>query len=237
MRAISATLSGVNLSHRSNLQFTGILLSGHQHGSPPFNVAGPLISCLTFGVHSTTPLPGDHSSPYGGKGRLDFGSDHGQAGSNPKVRVVDQPPTTAPSYNSELATGFEFKTGMLHEKTNCFDSERRHRSDDNCASAWVMYVRPFTRVAAIDDFHFRSGEVMPELRLHYYSAGQPLRDAQGHVTNAVMIVHPTTVEGGWYLRNKAFVGELFGPGQVLDANRYYIIAPDAIRPWQIEQAE
>src|SRR5260370_8299868 len=30
----------------------GILLSGHQHCSPPFNVAGPLISCLTFGAHS-----------------------------------------------------------------------------------------------------------------------------------------------------------------------------------------
>src|SRR5207237_4697417 len=47
------TLSGVDLPHHSYLQFTGILLSGHQHGSPPFNVAGPLISCLTFGVHSS----------------------------------------------------------------------------------------------------------------------------------------------------------------------------------------
>src|SRR5256886_9010540 len=46
------TLSGVDLPHHSYLQLTGILLSGHQHGSPPFNVAGPLISCLTFGVHS-----------------------------------------------------------------------------------------------------------------------------------------------------------------------------------------
>jgi homoserine O-acetyltransferase/O-succinyltransferase len=69
---------------------------------------------------------------------------------------------------------------------------------------------------------------MPELRLHYYTMGHAVRDAQGHVTNAVMIVHPTTVEGGWYLRTKAFAGELFGPGQLLDANRYYIIAPDAI---------
>src|SRR5256886_2458030 len=51
------TLSGVDLPHHSYLQFTGILLSGHQHGSPPFNVAGPLISCLTFGVHSKCPLP------------------------------------------------------------------------------------------------------------------------------------------------------------------------------------
>jgi hypothetical protein len=38
--------------HRGDLQFTGILLSGHQHNSPPFNVAGPLTWCLTFGVHS-----------------------------------------------------------------------------------------------------------------------------------------------------------------------------------------
>jgi homoserine O-acetyltransferase len=80
----------------------------------------------------------------------------------------------------------------------------------------------------VHEFHFRSGEAMPQLRLHYYTLGQPVRDAQGHVANAVMIVHPTTVEGGWYLRNKAFGGELFGRGQLLDANRYYIIAPDAI---------
>ena len=47
------TFSGVDLAHRSQLQFTGILLSGHQHCSPPFNVAGPLIACLIFGVHSS----------------------------------------------------------------------------------------------------------------------------------------------------------------------------------------
>src|SRR5580698_3329977 len=48
--------SGVDLAHRSQLQFTGIFLSGHQHCSPPFNVAGPLIACLIFGVHSMLPL-------------------------------------------------------------------------------------------------------------------------------------------------------------------------------------
>src|SRR5439155_20064796 len=57
------TLSGVDLPHHSYLQFTGILLSGHQHGSPPFNVAGPLISCLTFGVHSTNAVPSPAPHP------------------------------------------------------------------------------------------------------------------------------------------------------------------------------
>lgn len=78
------------------------------------------------------------------------------------------------------------------------------------------------------EFHFRSGETLPELRLHYRTLGQPVRDAKGHVTNAIMIVHATTADGEWYLTNKAFAGELFGPGQLLDATHYYIIAPDAI---------
>src|SRR5436853_1274574 len=47
------TLSGVDLPHCGDLQFPGILLSGHKHCSPPFNVICPLISCLTFGVHSS----------------------------------------------------------------------------------------------------------------------------------------------------------------------------------------
>jgi len=37
------------------------------------------------------------------------------------------------------------------------------------------------------DFKFRSGESLPELRLHYMALGKPARDAQGRVTNAVLI--------------------------------------------------
>src|SRR6516164_7176918 len=52
-RHLGHTLSRVELAHDGNLQFAGILLSGHKHCSPPFNVIGPLNSCLTFGVQST----------------------------------------------------------------------------------------------------------------------------------------------------------------------------------------
>src|SRR6516162_2134834 len=51
-RHLGHTLSRVELAHDGNLQFAGILLSGHKHCSPPFNVIGPLNSCLTFGVQS-----------------------------------------------------------------------------------------------------------------------------------------------------------------------------------------
>ncbi len=77
------------------------------------------------------------------------------------------------------------------------------------------------------DFHFKSGETLPELRLHYTTLGTPVRDAQGHVTNAVLILHGTGGSGGQFLRPQ-FANELFKPGQLLDAARYYIVLPDGI---------
>ena len=79
----------------------------------------------------------------------------------------------------------------------------------------------------IQDFEFGSGEVLPELNLHYTTIGQPLRDDSGIVRNAVLIMHGTTGRGGGFLSER-FAGALFGPGQLLDAERYYIILTDAI---------
>lgn len=78
------------------------------------------------------------------------------------------------------------------------------------------------------NFHFNSGDVLSEVRLHYRTVGHPVRDANGHVTNAVMIVHGTGGSGAWFLRDESFAGELFRHGQLLDADRYYIILPDAL---------
>ena len=77
------------------------------------------------------------------------------------------------------------------------------------------------------DFHFKSGEMLPELRLHYLSFGTPVRDANGKVTNSVMLLHGTTGSGSQFF-NQQFAGVLFGPGQLLDASRYYIVMPDNI---------
>jgi len=76
------------------------------------------------------------------------------------------------------------------------------------------------------DFHFRSGEVLPELRLHYTTLGTPVRDAQGTVQNAVVILHGTTGSGANYL-SPAFQ-TLYFPGQPLDLSRWYVILPDSI---------
>jgi homoserine O-acetyltransferase len=78
------------------------------------------------------------------------------------------------------------------------------------------------------DFQFKSGEKMAELRLHYTTLGAPTRDAAGHVNNAVIVMHGTTGSGHPFATNAGFAGELFGKGQPLDIEKYYIILPDAI---------
>jgi homoserine O-acetyltransferase len=79
----------------------------------------------------------------------------------------------------------------------------------------------------IRDFHFASGETLPELRLHYTTYGKPRRDAHGKVDNAVLILHGTG-GSGHSLINEHFAGVLFGKGQILDSSKYYIILPDGI---------
>jgi len=79
----------------------------------------------------------------------------------------------------------------------------------------------------VHDFHFQSGETLPELRLHYTTLGKPVKDASGRTTNAVLVLHGTGGNGRGFLL-PIFAGVLFGPGQLLDATRYYIILPDGI---------
>jgi len=77
------------------------------------------------------------------------------------------------------------------------------------------------------DFHFKSGETLPELRMHYMTLGKPVHDANGRVTNAVLILHGTGGSGRQFLAPQ-FADVLFGPGQLLDTNRYFVILPDNI---------
>lgn len=79
----------------------------------------------------------------------------------------------------------------------------------------------------LHNFQFRSGESLPELRLHYATLGKPVRDAQGHTSNAVLILHGTGGTGHQFLAAQ-FAGVLFGPGQLLDVTRYFIVLPDGI---------
>src|SRR6202451_4330049 len=70
------------------------------------------------------------------------------------------------------------------------------------------------------DFRFHGGEVMPELRLHYTTIGEP-------GGQPVLVLHGSGGDAKRMLKAE-FAGQLFGAGQPLDASKYYIIIPDSI---------
>ncbi len=91
----------------------------------------------------------------------------------------------------------------------------------------TSYPAPVQGDFVVNDFTFTTGETLPQLKLHYMTIGTPQRDAKGVVRNAVLIMHGTGGTGRQFLA-PYFADVLFGPGQLLDATRYYIILPDGI---------
>ena len=91
----------------------------------------------------------------------------------------------------------------------------------------VTWPTPHEGDYIVHDFHFQSGETMPEVRMHYTTLGKPVKDAAGHTTNAVLVLHGTGGSGTGFLR-PIFAGVLFSPGGLLEASKYFIILPDNV---------
>jgi homoserine O-acetyltransferase/O-succinyltransferase len=89
------------------------------------------------------------------------------------------------------------------------------------------YPAPTPGNFVVKDFTFKSGEKLAEVKLHYYTLGKPQKDASGKVRNAVLILHGTGGSGRQFL-SPNFGGVVFGPGQLLDVTKYFIILPDNI---------
>jgi homoserine O-acetyltransferase len=95
------------------------------------------------------------------------------------------------------------------------------------AIAQTNYPKPVESDYVAKDFVFQSGEKLAELRLHFATVGEPKKDTQGNINNAILIMHGTTGSSKDLL-NDRFAGHLFGSGMVLDAAKYYIIFTDGI---------
>ena len=91
----------------------------------------------------------------------------------------------------------------------------------------ATYPTPAEHDFLVRDFHFASGETLPEVRIHYVTFGTPARDEKGAVRNAVLILHGTGGSSQQFL-NDHFAGVLFAPGGLLDASRYFIVIPDNV---------
>ncbi len=88
------------------------------------------------------------------------------------------------------------------------------------AASAQSYPPPKEGTWIAKDFKFHTGEVLPELKLHYTTVGNPTGEP-------VLVLHGTSQSGSAML-SPAFAGELFGPGQPLDAAKYFLILPDGI---------
>jgi len=88
-------------------------------------------------------------------------------------------------------------------------------------------LQPKTGDFVLNNYKFDSGETLPELKIHYVTLGQPRKDANGHVANAVLILHGTGGSHTQFL-GRAFGGVLFCKGQLLDADKYFIVIPDNV---------
>jgi homoserine O-acetyltransferase len=89
------------------------------------------------------------------------------------------------------------------------------------------YPTPVQGDFVMRDFKFQSGESLAELKLHYVTFGTPVKNREGYVTNAVLVLHGTGGNHAQFLRPQ-FAGTLFGKGQLLDAEKYFIVIPDNI---------
>jgi homoserine O-acetyltransferase len=89
-----------------------------------------------------------------------------------------------------------------------------------CVVGAADYPAPKQGNFIAKDFKFHTGETMSELRLHYTTVGEP-------TGQSVLVLHGSGGSAATML-TAGFAGELFGPGQPLDASKYYIIIPDAV---------
>ena len=93
------------------------------------------------------------------------------------------------------------------------------------------FPKPVEGDFVVRDFKVNAGPTLSELRIHYRTLGKPIRGADGKVANAVLVLHGTTGAGSNFVEGtgaQLFAGELFGKGQLLDSDRYFLVLPDGI---------
>jgi homoserine O-acetyltransferase/O-succinyltransferase len=91
----------------------------------------------------------------------------------------------------------------------------------------ASFPEPVTGDFVLKGFRFATGETLPKVRIRYRTIGTLRRGGNGAATNAVLLLHGTTGTGNGFL-SQNFAGVLFGPGQLLDASKYFLILPDGL---------
>jgi homoserine O-acetyltransferase len=111
-----------------------------------------------------------------------------------------------------------------HMLSNTLPAPSTTTADGDTTARWPLTNSGFHMV---DEFEFSNGERLKELRLHYKTLGCLRRDSTGRALNAVLIMHGTGGSSEQFLKD-IFAGQLFNPGQPLDAQKYYVVLRDGV---------
>jgi homoserine O-acetyltransferase len=93
------------------------------------------------------------------------------------------------------------------------------------AQIWAQGFDVKPQYFTVNDFKLKSGQVLPEMKVEYGTLGTPQKDAAGNIVNAVVWCH------GWsgsYIQGTTFYKKVFGPGNPMDPNKFFIIFPTAL---------
>jgi homoserine O-acetyltransferase len=93
------------------------------------------------------------------------------------------------------------------------------------AQVWAQGFGVKPEYFTIKDFKLKSGAVLPEMKVEYATLGTPKKDASGNIVNAVIWCH------GWsgsYIQGTGTYTKIFGPGNPMDPNKFFIIFPTAL---------
>src|SRR5207245_8486124 len=67
----------------------------------------------------------------------------------------------------------------------------------------TKWLNDYEGAFIVRNYVFRSGETLPELKLHYRTLGTPKRGAAGKITNGVLLLQGNTGTGANWLRARA----------------------------------
>ena len=79
----------------------------------------------------------------------------------------------------------------------------------------------------IRNIEFDGGQTLAQARINYVTLGTPQHDSNGHINNAVLLIHGTA--SSWHMyAEKWWSSHMYGPGQPLDLRNTFIIISDNI---------
>ncbi|MBD2424092.1 alpha/beta fold hydrolase [Cyanobium sp. FACHB-13342] len=83
------------------------------------------------------------------------------------------------------------------------------------------------RLHLIRKIEFNNGQTLAPARINYVTLGTPQHDLDGHITNAILLIHGTASSWQMYAEDW-WTSQMYGPGQPLDLHSTFVIISDNI---------